>query len=195
MPAALLPSGPILELLFAAVAWWFGVGLRFDRGGCGEPHPSAYYTIEPSLFCAGTMTGTAPMRLRLGPAVRDRGGTGAWLGGRSYSSEGSALYMDLAAYSCRLEGDIEPTEDRWLPTLVKLRAVDTRLFGGGTSSLQGWGGFSIIIDSCMLMTADTPALPNTWSVPETVEQRCSRSDRLQRTDAEQSEMFYNNDLK
>lgn len=31
---------------------------------------------------------------------------------------------------------MEPSDERWLPT-VKLRAVDTRLLGGGTSSLRG----------------------------------------------------------
>jgi len=99
--------------------------------------PDPFYTIDPSLFWAGIMTGMAPMRLRLGPAILLGGGIGAWLGGLSYSSEGILSYEGLV-YSCRLEGDMEPREERWLPTLVKLRAVETRLFGGGTSSL--WEG-------------------------------------------------------
>lgn len=98
--------------------------------------------MDPSLFCAGIMTGMAPMRLRLGPpileavaAAEEGGGRGAWLGGRSYSSvDGILSYCGLRAYSCRLDGDMEPRDERWLPT-VKLRAVDTRLLGGGTSSL------------------------------------------------------------
>lgn len=85
------------------------------------------------------MTGMAPMRLRLGPAIlaAPGGGRGAWLGGLSNSSdEGILSYCGFRAYSCRLEGDMEPREERWLPT-VKLRAVETRLLGGGTSSLRG----------------------------------------------------------
>lgn len=78
------------------------------------------------------------MRLRLGPAILAAlgGGKGMWLGGFSYSSdEGILLYWGFNAYSCRLEGDMEPREERWLP-MVKLCAVDTRLLGGGTSSLR-----------------------------------------------------------
>lgn len=85
------------------------------------------------------MTGMAPMRLRLGPAILapEGGGRGLWLDGLSYSSAvGILSYWGFRAYSCRLEGDIEPREERWLPT-VKLRAVETRLLGGGTSSLRG----------------------------------------------------------
>lgn len=85
------------------------------------------------------MTGMPPMRLRLGPAILAAlgGGRGAWLGGLSNSSdEGILSYWGFKAYSCRLEGDMEPREERWLPT-VKLRAVETRLLGGGTSSLRG----------------------------------------------------------
>lgn len=90
------------------------------------------------------MTGMAPMRLRFGPVILTAavgGGCGTWLGGLSYSSDDGILsYCCLRAYSCRLEGDMEPRDERWLPT-VKLRAVDTRLLGGGTSSLQVvWGG-------------------------------------------------------
>lgn len=109
-----------------------------------QSHPSLspplHYTMEPSLFWAGIMTGMPPMRLRLRPAIllATGGGRGVWLGGLSYSStEGILSYWGLRAYSCRLEGDMEPREERWLPTLVKERAVDTRLFGGGTSSLRG----------------------------------------------------------
>lgn len=79
------------------------------------------------------------MRLRLGPAIlaAPGGGRGARLGGLSYSSdEGILSYWGFRAYSCRFEGDMEPREERWLPT-VKLRAVETRLLGGGTSSLMG----------------------------------------------------------
>jgi len=80
------------------------------------------------------------MRLRLGPAILAGplgGGRGARLGGLSKSSdEGILSYWGFRAYSCRLEGDMEPREERWLPT-VKLRAVEARLFGGGTSSLRG----------------------------------------------------------
>lgn len=79
------------------------------------------------------------MRLRLGPAILPAlgGGRGAWLGGLSYSSDDGILsYWGFRAYSCRLEGDMEPRDERWLPT-VKLRAVETRLLGGGTSSLRG----------------------------------------------------------
>lgn len=79
------------------------------------------------------------MRLRFGPAILapEGGGRGAWLGGLSKSSdEGILSYWGFRAYSCRLEGDMEPREERWLPT-VKLRAVETRLLGGGTSSLRG----------------------------------------------------------
>ena len=90
-----------------------------------------------------------PMRLRLGPATLGAGAgagavkmgvaMGARLGGLSKSSdEGILSYWGLRAYSCRLEGVMEPSEERWLPTLVKLRAVDTRLLGGGTSSLGWW---------------------------------------------------------
>lgn len=78
------------------------------------------------------------MRLRLGPAILAAlgGGKGMWLRGFSYSSdEGILLYWGFNAYSCRLEGDMEPREERWLP-MVKLCAVDTRLLGGGTSSLR-----------------------------------------------------------
>lgn len=78
------------------------------------------------------------MRLRLGPPIFGTvvGGSGAWLGGLSYSSDDGILsYCGFRAYSCRLEGDMEPREERWLPT-VKLRAVETRLLGGGTSSLR-----------------------------------------------------------
>lgn len=79
------------------------------------------------------------MRLRLGPPILTAlgGGRGVWLGGLSYSSdEGILSYCGFRAYSCRLEGDMEPKEERWLP-MVKLRAVETRLLGGGTSSLRG----------------------------------------------------------
>lgn len=89
------------------------------------------------------------MRLRLGPAILLGGGIGAWLGGLSYSSEGILSYWGLV-YSCRLEGDMEPREERWLPTLVKLRAVETRLFGGGTSSL--WEGEKKNKKKCSIKT-------------------------------------------
>lgn len=125
-------------LLFAPsqnpLKWW----IRTDSQNVQRLIPVQFYTIEPSLFWAGIMTGMAPIRLRLGPAILLGGGMGAWLGGLSYSSEGILSYWGLL-YSCRLEGDMEPREERWLPTLVKLRAVETRLFGGGTSSLLKGG--------------------------------------------------------
>ena len=117
--------------------------------------------MEPSLFWAGIITAMPPMRLRLGPATLGAGAgagavkmgaaMGARLGGLSKSSdEGILSYWGLRAYSCRLEGVMEPSEERWLPTLVKLRAVDTRLLGGGTSSLGWWGGgFTCCCVPCM----------------------------------------------
>lgn len=84
------------------------------------------------------MMGTAPMRVRLEPVILALvgGGRGAWLAGLSKSSdEGILSYWGFRAYSCRLEGDMDPREERWLPT-VKLRAVETRFLGGGTSSLR-----------------------------------------------------------
>lgn len=132
--------------------------------------PFLCYTMDPSRFCAGVMTGIAPMRLRLGPAtllggmtgmtgVWLGGGSGTWLGGASYSSDGILLYWDLA-YSCRLEGDMEPRDERWLPTLVKLRAVEIRLFGAGTSSL--WNAESKTCDP-YIHTQKWSKLVSSWS--------------------------------
>lgn len=71
--------------------------------------------MEPSLLCAGIITGTAPILLRLGAATFGGAKFGFCSGVRSKSSLGTWLYGVLV-YPSILEGDIEPREERLLPT-------------------------------------------------------------------------------
>lgn len=78
------------------------------------------------------------MRLMLAPAilVTVGGGAGLWLGGLSNSSDkGTLSYWDFMWNSEMLEGDMDPREEHLL-LAVRLRAIEMRLEGGGTSSLR-----------------------------------------------------------
>lgn len=72
------------------------------------------YTMEPSLLCAGIITGIAPILLRLGAATFGGSKYWFWEGVRSKSSLGTLLYWVLVKPSI-LDGDIEPRDDRLLP--------------------------------------------------------------------------------
>lgn len=73
-----------------------------------------FHTMDPSLLCAGIITGTAPILLKLGAATFEDAMVWFWPEVRSKSSLGTWLYGVLE-YPSIFEGDIEPREERLLP--------------------------------------------------------------------------------